>query len=106
MSIRKLATEVGISHNTLAGYERTTIMPSLENGAILAEFFDVPIEYLVKGKTVIADFHDSNLLSLFREIDEMERRDRAVVKKYLSRFIQNRREREELEEESDQAEMR
>ena len=97
LSIRGLAKEVGISHNTLAAYERETVMPSLENGFILAEYFDVPIEFLFKGKTVISDFTDAELLSLFRELDGMDRSDRTVAKKFLRNLIKNRREREGLE---------
>ena len=32
LSIRELAKQVDISHNTLAAYERHDMMPSLENG--------------------------------------------------------------------------
>ena len=52
LSIRALSREVGITHYTLGAYERAQIVPSLENGFKLAEFFDVPVEYLVKGKKV------------------------------------------------------
>ena len=56
LSIRKLAAKIGMSHNTLASYERESIMPSLDTGYRLAEYFDVPLEYLVKGEKVNSDF--------------------------------------------------
>ena len=56
LSIRKLAARIGMSHNTLACYEREAIMPSLDTGYRLAEYFDVPLEYLVKGEKVNSDF--------------------------------------------------
>ncbi len=46
LSIRALSREVDITHFTLGAYEREKIVPSLENGFKLAEFFDIPIEYL------------------------------------------------------------
>jgi len=101
LSIRALSRGVGISHFTLAAYERQKIVPSLENGFKLAEFFDVPIEYLVKGELVNTDFHDGKLLELFRTIDSMEGSDRAVVKRYLEKFIRNRNGWRELREEAE-----
>ena len=102
LSIRKLAARIGMSHNTLACYEREAIMPSLDTGYRLAEYFDVPLEYLVKGEKVNSDFCDPNLLSLFREVDEMPLKDRDIVKEFLSRFVKNKRERLGLEKEAKQ----
>ena len=92
LSIRALSREVDITHFTLGAYEREKIVPSLENGFKLAEFFDVPIEYLVKGEKVNTDFNDAKLLELFRTVDEMSREERTVVKNYLRKFIKNRAE--------------
>ena len=101
LSIRALSREVGITHITLGAYEREKIVPSLENGFKLAEFFDVPIEYLVKGEKVNTDFNDGALLELFRTVDEMSREERTVVKKYLRKFIANREQWQELQEEAE-----
>ena len=101
LSIRALSREVGITHYTLGAYERAQIVPSLENGFKLAEFFDVPIEYLVKGEKVNTDFNDAKLLELFRTVDEMDATERTVVKKYLRKFIDNRLQWSELQEEAE-----
>ena len=100
LSIRALSREVDITHYTLGAYEREKIVPSLENGFKLAEFFDVPIEYLVKGEKVNSDFNDAKLLELFRTVDEMSREERTVVKKYLQKVIKNRVEWTELQAEA------
>ena len=101
LSIRALSREVGITHFTLAAYEREKIVPSLENGFKLAEFFDVPVEYLVKGEKVNTDFNDAKLLELFRTVDEMSQDDRNVAKKYLQKFVRNRQEWVELQSETE-----
>ena len=101
LSIRALSREVDITHYTLGAYERQKIVPSLENGFKLAEFFDVPIEYLVKGEKVNTDFNDPKLLELFRIIDEMPSEERIVVKKYLRKFIANRQQWTELQDEAE-----
>ena len=102
LSIRALSREVDITHFTLGAYEREKIVPSLENGFKLAEFFDVPIEYLVKGEKVNTDFNDAKLLELFRTVDEMSREERSVVKKYLQKVIKNRLEWTELQAEAEE----
>ena len=97
LSIRELAKEIGISHNTLAAYERHDMMPSLENGYIISEYFEMPIEYFLKGKKVFTDFNDAKLLELFREIDEMNTEHRSMAKRYMEKLIKNYREKRELE---------
>ena len=101
LSIRELAKEIGISHNTLAAYERHDMMPSLENGYIMAEYFEMPMEYFLKGKKVFTDFNDSTLLVLFREVDEMNSEYRKLARKFLEKLISNYREKHELERESE-----
>jgi transcriptional regulator with XRE-family HTH domain len=96
LTIRELAKKVNISHNTMAAYERESIMPSLQNAFIIAEYFGVPIEYLLKGEKIISKFNDGALLSLFKEVDEMDREDRMIAKKFLRKLIKNKIERESI----------
>ena len=77
-------------------------MPSLDTGYRLAEYFDVPLEYLVKGEKVNSDFSDPSLLALFREVDEMPQDDPDIVEEFLGRFVKNKRERLGLEKEAKQ----
>ena len=101
LSIRALSHEVGISNHTLGAYELGRIGPSLENAYRIAQFFGVPLEYLVSGSKVYADFNDGKLLALFRTVDAMDSEDRALAKRYLQKLVRNRRERRELNEEVD-----
>ena len=100
ISLRELAKQVGISHNTLALYEREHTVPSVENGFTIAEYFGLPLEYFLKGEAVISDFRDATLRELCRHVDEMNDEDRELAKRYLSRLVQNRSEREILHRES------
>ena len=101
LSIRELAREIGISHNTLAAYERHDMMPSLENGYIMAEYFEMPMEYFLKGKKVFTDFNDSTLLVLFREVDQMNTEYRKLAKTYMEKLVANYRQKRELEREAE-----
>ena len=53
ISMRELALKVGISHNTIAAYERNVVVPTVPNAMKICEFFKVPVEFLVYGTTVI-----------------------------------------------------
>ena len=99
LSIRALAEHVGISHNTLAQYERYEVVPTITSAMKICEYFQVPIEYLVYGKSVVADFDDLVLLRLSKKIDGFSEIDRGVAKKFLKKLIKNTKERFEIEEE-------
>ena len=100
LSYRRLAQAVGISHNNLACYENGSVIPSIEMVAKLAAFYDVPLEYLIRGESFVREFHDGELRRLFGEVDTMERKDRELVKRFIKKVIRNREEREQLEKDA------
>ena len=77
------------------------MMPSLANGYIMAEYFEMPMEYFLKGKKVFTDFNDSTLLVLFRDVDEMNSEYRMLAKKFMEKLISNYQEKLELEREAE-----
>ncbi len=97
LSLRALAEAVGLSHNTLATYERNDVIPTVNNAIKICEYFQIPVEYLLYGKKAKSDFKDSELLRLFREIDEYSKEEREIAKKFLRKLMKNVRERKELE---------
>lgn len=101
ISLRELEKQVGISHNTLALYEKERTVPSVENGFILAEFFGVPLEYFLKGEAVTSDFRDATLRELCKHVDALDDADRSLAKNYLTRLVKYRSERNRLIEESE-----
>jgi transcriptional regulator with XRE-family HTH domain len=98
ISLRELAEEVDISHNTLATYERNDVVPTIYNAVRICEFYKVPVEYLIYGKKITTDFNDSELLRLFREIDGYEKTDRDVAKKILRKLVKNVKDRKDIED--------
>ncbi len=100
LSYRRLAKVVGISHNNLACYEAGTVIPSIDMALKLAEFYDVPLEYLLRGEEFIKEIHDGGLRQLFGVVDGMERNDRELVKRYVKKVIQNVEQRKKLEEDA------
>ena len=47
LSLRALAEAIGLSHNTLATYERNDVVPTVNNAVKICEYFKVPVEYLI-----------------------------------------------------------
>lgn len=50
ISRRVLSELCGLSKNMIARYERAERQPGIEEAAVLAEFFDVSLDYLCLGK--------------------------------------------------------
>jgi transcriptional regulator with XRE-family HTH domain len=99
ISIRELGQLIGISHNTLASYERYDIVPTILNAVKICEFFKVPVEFLVNGKLAITDFNDGQLLKLFKMVDSYKEEDKELAKQFLKKLVKNVEQRGELEEE-------
>ena len=99
LSLRALAEEIGVSHNTLATYERQDVVPTITNAVKICEYFKVPVEYLLYGRKILTDFNDEELLKLFKEIDEYEDADRKVAKNILKKLVKNITERKKIENE-------
>jgi len=97
LSLRALAEKIGVSHNTLATYEKNNVIPTILNALKICEYFKVPVEYLIYGKKTITDFNDADLLKLFKEIDEYDESDRLVAKNILEKLVKNVKERKEIE---------
>ena len=97
-SIRQLSEKIGISHNTLAAYERNVVVPTVPNAMKICKFFKVPVEYLVYGEiTVKQEFQDNELLALAKEIDELKDDGTSLLaKKYLRKLIDNFNEKKKL----------
>jgi len=100
LSLRKLSTNVGISHNNLASYERDAIVPSLENALKISKYFNVPLEYLFMGEKAQFKYRDLELADLFGEVDRMEAKYRHLVKSYIRRIMEHINEYDKLNRES------
>ena len=100
LSLRKLSSEIGISHNNLASYERDAIVPSLENAVKISQYFNVPLEYLFMGEKAEFKYHDLELADLFGEVDRMEAKYRRMVKNYIRKVLKHLSDEDKLYRES------
>ncbi len=100
ISLRDLEKEVGISHGTLAQYERGQAVPSVEKGFAIAAYFHLPLEYFLKGEAVISDLRDATLREPCHAVDRMNDENREIARDFLSRLVRNRAERDALQREA------
>ena len=103
ISLRRMGKEVGMSFNTLNAYERNAIHPTLESCYKMSRFFDVPMEYFIFGDKLTQEYHDSELKSLFKEVDELKSTERKVIKSYVKKFLKTKRQMEELLAQAEEA---
>ena len=96
LSYRRLAAQVGISHNNLAVYERDEFGPSLENAVKISRFFKVPVEYLLFGEKAEFRYKDIELLELFGKADDLSDEYREMVKDYIKQIIAHSEEKDRL----------
>ncbi len=65
----KLGEYIGVSKQTISKYEKGTKIPSRENVEKLADFFGVPVDYLL-GKSDSTNKSSNNIKEIF-ESDEL-----------------------------------
>ncbi len=86
----ELGNAVGIHYNHIGRYERGDSRPSGDVLARLADLFDVSSDYLIDGEredAVVADFEDKELLQHFLDVQQLEYKDKILVKEFLGAFL-------------------
>jgi transcriptional regulator with XRE-family HTH domain len=101
ISLRQLQQAVGISYNTLGSYERDTVQPTIGSYFKLIEYFEVPFNYLAYGKEVTEGFTDSELKTLFKRVEALNKKDREVIKNYIKKYLKARTDLDTLKAESE-----
>lgn len=94
---KALADMAGLSKNHLGRYERGLSEPSYDSLVRLAEVLGVTSDYLINGSTedaAKADFEDMELLSMFKEVEQMDQSRKNMVKEFLSAMINQEKIRE------------
>lgn len=90
ISQRELERQSGITQAQISRYEHGESNPSAEATKRLANALNVTVGYLIEGTSQdIAEeqFSDRSLLEQFRKIEQMDEREREVVKIFLDAFI-------------------
>lgn len=84
-----LASNIGVSLAQLTRYETQGVQPNAEALKRLAMVFGISIDFLVNGNSTQkaeGALTDSKLLSLFKEVENLEDEDRKTVFKLIEAF--------------------
>ncbi len=88
----ELSQKLGFSERYIAKIE-SGVKPSLEAFKKLADFFNVPIEYLVSesNEILLLSTKNEELLNAFFEVDRMSPEDQKIVLELINAFIAKRK---------------
>ncbi|MBQ7399492.1 MAG: helix-turn-helix domain-containing protein [Clostridia bacterium] len=98
ISQKQLADIINVSQQSINKYENHEVEPNIETLSLIADFFDVSIDYLV-GRTDIMRRYESvkeydlntneqNLIDLYRKLSA---NDKAMIMSFVSRLENNSR---------------
>ena len=74
LSLKEVGAVIGVAESTMSQYETGKRQPDLETLLQLSEYFDVTVDYIVRGSAVPEDNH------------EMSKRDERDIAKDLAAF--------------------
>jgi transcriptional regulator with XRE-family HTH domain len=87
----KLSEKLGLSPRYIAKVEVGMANPSMEIFKKLADFFQVPIEYLVSENedpnTLSAIIRNKDVLEAFVEVDQMNSEDQKTILEVIGAFV-------------------
>ena len=86
----QLAKKIGISHTQMARYEIKNVQPPADVLKKLADIFNTSIDYLVYGdaeQKAQQSIKDNELLAQFKEVEEMDSKDKSTIKDIIDAFI-------------------
>ena len=87
----ELAKRLGIGQSSYADWERGKKKPTQENLIKIAQFFDVPLDYLV-GNTESKEAELDNIELLFRMNSKgLTNQEKEIFKKELIEFMEERK---------------
>jgi transcriptional regulator with XRE-family HTH domain len=90
MSQSELAELAGLHYTQIGRYEKNKSLPSSDILKKLADVFSVSIDFLIEGTTeenAKSYIHDRDLLKQFKEIEELDQKDKEVIKIFLDAFL-------------------
>jgi transcriptional regulator with XRE-family HTH domain len=94
LSQSELGNLAHVNYSYIGKYERGSANPSLETLVLLANCLSVTLDYLVNGNeddVAIASLNDKELLQMFKDTENLDEKDKDVVKIFLSAFINNKK---------------
>ena len=86
----QLATKIGVSLTQLQRYENKGVQPPADILKKLADTFNTSIDFLVYGDSeqkAQQSIKDNELLSQFKEVEQLDSKDKSTIKDIIDAFI-------------------
>lgn len=90
ISQTELAKRINMHNTHISRYERGESVPSSQALKALADCLGVSTDYLYDGNeedAAVADFHDRDFLRIFKEAENLEEKDKEVLKILIESFL-------------------
>jgi len=92
----KLSTKLDLSPRYIGKIEAGMLKPSMETYRKLADFFQVPVEYLVSeseeaNSLATIPIRNKTLLEYFMEVDKMDSKDQELISGVIDAVIMRNR---------------
>ena len=94
MTQSELAKLTGLHYTQIGRYEKSKTMPSPDILKKIADVLTVNIDYLIEGSTeenAKAHIHDRDLLRQFKEVENLNPKDKETVKILLDAFLSKKK---------------
>lgn len=94
LSQSELAAKIGISYPQMSRYEIKDVQPPADVLKRMADVFGVSIDYIVNGtieEKASNTLQNNELLSQFKEVEQMNEDDRSTIIKLIDAFITKRK---------------
>ena len=88
-----LGERIGADARRISHYENNINYPSTETMIKFSEVFGVTLDFFVRDNVkdiATARIDDAELLNLFEDVAKMNKKDKEVVKIFLSSFVKNK----------------
>jgi len=90
LSQAELGSRIGVKAPHIGRYERGSSRPSAKYLKLLADCLDVSTDYLYDGNeedAAVADLKDQELVTLFKEVDQLSNEEKELVKKMVGLVV-------------------
>ena len=94
LSQSELAAKIDISYPQMSRYEIKNVQPPADVLKRMADVFGVSIDYIVNGtieEKASNTLQNNELLSQFKEVEQMNEDDRSTIIKLIDAFITKRK---------------
>lgn len=93
MTQAELAKKIGLSHTQMVRYENKNVQPPADVLKKISDALNTGVDFLINGdkdQKAKAALKDAELLSQFKAVEQMNDKDKTIVKTLIDAFLTKR----------------